>query len=40
MAVREKPDEDELEGIALPDDGSFDLVEDVSGELVNALELH
>jgi len=40
MAVREEADEHELERIALPDDGSLDLVEDLCGEPVDAPELH
>ena len=40
VAVREEPDEHELERVALPDDSSLDLVEDLLRELVHAFELH
>ena len=40
MPVREQPGQHELERLSLADHGALDLVEDLSRELVNALELH
>ena len=40
MPVREQPHQDELEGVALADDGALDLVEDPRRVLLDLGELH
>ena len=40
VPVGEEPEQNELERIALADDGLFDLVEDVARERLNPCELH
>jgi hypothetical protein len=40
VTVREQPEQDELERVALPDDRSLDLVEDAGGLILDAIQIH